>query len=375
MPTSKANRLAFAGITVVCAAAALLYTYYSARNTRARVEVFTPPIATSQPQSSPAPVPPAVASSDTRVEVRQTPDSRPSHPRTTMPSEPERASTPRPRLIALNMRDSSERGHVEVSEVPVSEHRTATELRCERVYFASGKGICLTREFQFFTVRTVATMVDADFKPVSSTRADGIPSRARVSPDGHVAAFTVFVTGHSYGDAQLSTATVLLNADSGATIANLEEFSVIRDGDVIASPDFNFWGVTFQQNSNLFYSTLRTGGVNYLVHGDIRARTATIVHSSVECPSLSPDGKRIAFKKLIARNNWRLSVLDLATKQETPLAETRSVDDQPEWLDDDHVLYGIIDEAPWMSIMVVPADGRGQPELFAKGAASPAIVR
>ena len=92
-------------------------------------------------------------------------------------------------------------------------------------------------------------------------------------------------------------------------------------------------------------------------------------------PAWSADGKRVAFKKLISRNNWRLTVLDLATLQETPLAETVSVDDQAEWFDNQRVLYAIVDGAAWMSIMVVPSDGSGQPQLFAKGATSPAIVR
>jgi len=52
-----------------------------------------------------------------------------------------------------------------------------------------------------------------------------------------------------------------------------------------------------------------------------------------------------------------------------------SVDDQAEWFDNQRVLYAIVDGAAWMSIMVVPSDGSGQPQIFAKGATSPAIVR
>ena len=63
-------------------------------------------------------------------------------------------------------------------------------------------------------------------------------------------------------------------------------------------------------------------------------------------------------------------MLDLATMRETPLAETRSIDDQAEWLDDDHVLYGV-DGAVYR----VPADGSGAPERFIADADSPAAVR
>ena len=55
---------------------------------------------------------------------------------------------------------------------------------------------------------------------------------------------------------------------------------------------------------------------------------------------------------------------------ETPLAETRSIDDQPEWLDDDTILYGLATDT-WS----VAADGTGQPRPFMFGALSPAVVR
>src|SRR5262249_35106559 len=103
----------------------------------------------------------------------------------------------------------------------------------------------------------------------------------------------------------------------------------------------------------------------------------TTLYENVECPSLSPDEKHIVFKKLITRANWRLTVLDLMTFAETPLAETKSVDDQAEWLDNNHVLYGMpgLNSPPWMNVMVTPADGSRQPSLFASGASSPAVVQ
>src|SRR3954462_15437112 len=117
---------------------------------------------------------------------------------------------------------------------------------------------------------------------------------------------------------------------------------------------------------------MATGGKTYLIEGSIRARTAHTLHENVECPSLSPDGTRIAYKKRTGSgsNPWHLTVLDLRTIRETPLAEARSVDDQAEWLDDGHVLYGL-DGA----LRSVRADGRGRPARFVAGAASPAVVR
>src|SRR5262249_44014043 len=109
------------------------------------------------------------------------------------------------RLFAINLRESPDLGKVEFSFLDsLDATRTTTGLPCERIYFASGKGICLSRETQYFSAQTVATLFDADFRPLSTVRTDGIPSRARISPDGRYAAFTTFVTGHSYSDAQLS---------------------------------------------------------------------------------------------------------------------------------------------------------------------------
>ncbi len=97
-----------------------------------------------------------------------------------------------------------------------------------------------------------------------------------------------------------------------------------------------------------------------------------MIHENVECPSLSPDGTRIAFKKRTGSKGspWRLTVLDLATMRETPLSERRSVDDQAEWLDDGRVLYGV-DGDVWMA----RADGTGQPRRYLAQADSPAAVR
>ena len=93
----------------------------------------------------------------------------------------------------------------------------------------------------------------------------------------------------------------------------------------------------------------------------------------MECPSLSPDGKRLAFKKRVGgllRPVWRFHVLDLATMSETPLAELRSIDDQIEWLDDRQVLYG-----DGSTIWVAAADGTGQPRKFLSQATSPTVLR
>jgi hypothetical protein len=63
--------------------------------------------------------------------------------------------------------------------------------------------------------------------------------------------------------------------------------------------------------------------------------------------------------------------------QETALAEPEGIDDQVEWLDNEHILYQKADYDPpkWVSVFVIPADGSGKPEVFLENATSPVVVR
>ena len=247
--------------------------------------------------------------------------------------------------------------------------RLYSNLVCERVYFAGGRGLCLVPEQRPIGPKYVARIFDADFKVLHELRLSGLPSRARVSSDGHYGATTVFVLGHSYREDSFSTETNVIDLTSGTFVAdNLEDFTVYRDGRRIKERDFNFWGVTFARDSNRFYATLATGGKTYLVEGDIGARRMKVLRENVECPSLSPDNTRIAFKKMVG-GAWRLTVLDLRTMKETKLAERRPVDDQVEWLDNEHILYG------FYGVWKVRADGTGRPQQFLADGRSPAVIR
>lgn len=254
--------------------------------------------------------------------------------------------------------------------------RTITPLACERVYFAAGQGLCLMPERGLVTTYYAYTF-GPDFQPRQKITLTGRISRARVSPDGRYGAATVFVSGHSYADGAFSTQTTLIDMATSTTIGELEQFTVSRNGERFHSADFNFWGVTFARDSNRFYATLRTNGQTYLVEGDVAGRSMRVLHENVECPSLSPDNTRVAFKKRIEvgpQAEWRLHILDLATMTETPLAESKSVDDQVEWLDDRNVLYGMPTGLA-ADVWTVPADGTGQPRKLVSQALSPAVVR
>jgi len=280
----------------------------------------------------------------------------------------------RPSLVFRNLdRERPQTyGQVAVADLPPKARRLVP-LKCERVTFnRSGSGLCLTRGTTFAAAYR-ARIFGADLRVRGEVAVDGIPSRARVSGDGRYGSTTFFVAGHSYADlGGFSTTTTLIDLVRARKIAELEDFTVTRDARKVTAPDVNFWGVTFAKNSDVFYATLATGGKIYLVEGSVSRRTMRTIHPDVECPSLSPDGRRIAYKKRAGAGakRWRLHVLDLATMRETPLAETRSVDDQLEWLDDDHVLYGL-QEQIWTAV----ADGSGKPRRFAVRGDSPAVVR
>jgi hypothetical protein len=255
-------------------------------------------------------------------------------------------------------------------------------LMCEVVYVAGERGICLAAEYRILGI-FAATLFDArNFGTLGKVPVKGIPSRARVAVNGKIAASTVFTSGHGYDSTSFSTQTLLIDIPSAQIIADVETFSVQRDGKPFKNRDFNFWGVTFSPDSRYFYATLSTQRQHLLVKGDIAARSAVVLHDNVECPSLSPDGKRIAYKKRLNKPGnvaWQLHVLDLASGKDTPLAEKRSVDDQLEWLNDEFLLYTLPDSetraTPVTNVWRIGVDGSMPPDLFLKNAYSPAVVR
>jgi hypothetical protein len=242
------------------------------------------------------------------------------------------------------------------------------DLSCERVYFAAGRGICMGVAPS--GVDYTAQVFNSKMETLNTIPLSGLPSRARISEDGRYGAMTVFVSGDSYLESStaFSTRTYVVEMASGKAVDQLEQFSVSKDGEPFDAVDFNFWGITFDPNdSDHFYATLGTGDHHYLVEGSIKGREMKVVRDGVECPSLSPDGKQIAYKSRIGHSNrWHLRVLDVATLKDHGLAETDSIDDQAEWLDDDTLAY-----SDGANVYTVPADGGGEPELLVRDASSP----
>ena len=274
-------------------------------------------------------------------------------------------------------------GHAVVTPLSdTSDIRAVTALSCDRVDMTGDIGICLHTNQGVLTTYE-GEIFDAHFHVLHTFPLPGLPSRARVSPDGHWVAMTTFVKGDSYAGTNFSTRTQFVDTATGKiAVTNLEQFAVTNNGAPVSAISRNYWGVTFTADSNHFYATL---DVNYsdihLIYGDLATRTAKTIAPDVECPSLSPDQTRIAYKKRVGGTlsavKWRLHVLTLATGKDVELAETHSVDDQVEWLNNSTVLYALprsLSGSVAYDTYEVPADGTGQASKYLKGAQSPSVA-
>jgi len=285
-----------------------------------------------------------------------------------------------PHVVFINTKPGPGRGRIAIAPLnDVNGVRVLTPLRCERVSAAPGAGVCLGADRGILT-KYYAYTFDQHFAAGPRLPLQGFPSRVRVSPDARYAGFTVFVSGDSYSTGSFSTRTVLIDVAKSRQIGELEQFTVLKDGQPLKRPDFNFWGVTFPHDTDRFYVTLGTGGQTYLAEGRISTKTITLVRDGVECPAISPDDRRIVFKSRVmtgGRLTWRLHVYDLGSHAETVVAETRSVDDQAAWLDAEHVLYALPQEpggTGGLDTWVARADGTGSPQRWLENGYSPAIV-
>lgn len=274
-------------------------------------------------------------------------------------------------------------GYGHIARVPLkhpSSPRTITPIICDRVDATMHEIVCL-RTVRGIVPSYTGAVHDDHGVLLHQWPLTGIPSRTRLSPSGDVIATTAFVTGHSYASLGFSTATTIRLSD-GTDLGNLEPWTLSKSGDVIAPIDRNFWGVTFVDDDT-FYATVgfTQESSTALVKGSVSARTLTVIDSDVECPSVSPDGSRLAYKKVTGgagvTAHWTPAILSLDSGAITVLdAETRSIDDQIEWLDDHTLLYALArPHTPGDSdIWALPLTG-GDPRVFVEHAWSPSVVR
>ena len=273
-------------------------------------------------------------------------------------------------------------GYGLVASVPLSDPtaaRSLTDLACDRVYATDALQSCLHIDRGVVTTFN-GTLSDASGRETRSWPLAGVPSRTRISADSSLIAATSFVTGESYATVGFSTLTTISATDGSQDYGNLEDFALFVDDLRITAADRNVWGVTFSDDDNTFYATAASNNQTWLVRGDLAARTLTAIRDTAECPSLSPDGGRIAYKKEVsgaATPQWSIAVLDLETGTETMLPEKRNVDDQVVWLDDDTIVYGLGRDGTVgdSDVWAVSAHGEAEPELYLAHAWSPSVVR
>jgi dipeptidyl aminopeptidase/acylaminoacyl peptidase len=243
-------------------------------------------------------------------------------------------------LFFRNLADGPDSG--KLAAVPVTDPgaaRRVGELHCDRFAAVHGTAICLRLKAGSLPAVTDLIVLDANLRERHRETLPGTPSRARVSPDGRFVNWTLFVTGDSYAAAGFSTRTGLYEVDTGRLVKTIEELAVFVDGKRYFASDVNYWGITFAADGNRFYVTMASKGKTYLIEADYRAYRGTAIAENVECPSLSPDGRRIAYKQKASNGVWRLAVLDLATRRITHPPDSRPIDDQPVWQDNNTLLY------------------------------------
>ena len=194
--------------------------------------------------------------------------------------------------------------------------RAVTSLACDRVAMSHGVGLCLKADHGVVTTYR-GEIFDSKFHVTHDFAVPGLPSRARVSPDGRYAAMTLFVYGDSYAASNFSTCTLFVDTRTGRFLSNIEQFDVTDNGHPVTAISRNYWGVTFAADSRHFYATLAVGASIHLIYGDLERQEAHTIADGVECPSLSPDGTRIGYKLrtggALDGVRWRLHVLDLRT--------------------------------------------------------------
>ena len=144
-----------------------------------------------------------------------------------------------------------------------------------------------------------ARVFGTDFQPASRRRASTGSAAARASRrSGRYGAATTFVTGHSYLDDGFSTLTALIDMSSGEVLANLEKFEVTRDGEALQEHRLQLLGRHVRaRRAALLRHAL--DGREVLPRRGRRpdAAAPASIARGVECPSLSPDETRIAFKR------------------------------------------------------------------------------
>ncbi len=283
-----------------------------------------------------------------------------------------------PRLLVRVASAGSDAGRLDLIGAAGGKLLASLPLHCDRVHNGAAVIACL---------RTVPgqglklDLADRQAKVLGTLNFPNvlIASRVRVSPDGATVALTGFSAGHTYIGTDFSTRTYLIDAVNRRVMSDVSMFKVIEaNGLTLAAKRINVWGVTFDpHHSGRFLATVGAGGGVFLAAGDSKSKTLTLMRADMECPSFSPDGKKVAFKRRNGANGWWPAVYEIASGRESVMKDKRSIDDQIEWLDDATIMYEIAPAASTdvhgalTEVMVRKADGSGSASVLRVNAGSP----
>jgi hypothetical protein len=267
-------------------------------------------------------------------------------------------------------------GRVALLELRLGVQPKVTSLSCLRLHYAGGYGLCATQQLRDGKSANILAVFDRTLQIRSEVVLDGIPTRLRVSPDGQYGAVTTYAEEETAQSERLATRTRIVDMARGVELVDLRDFRVDYDDLPELDGPRDFSSVTFERDSDRFFATLMVADDRYLVAGSVRERRVTAIRSGVASEALSPDGSVLAVKRLLPeRGFWQVAVINLHTWIERDLRQgPRSVDDQVEWLDDEHVMYHDVD-GDTTSLWSLPVDGVTGPAVLLQHAYSGSVQR
>lgn len=290
-------------------------------------------------------------------------------------------------VMAINRVPGDDYGRVVVLRADGT--RELLERRCERLHVAAGVGICVSQQESFGFPTFTSRFLDATDTGLQEVRSypSPQPSRARVSPAGTLVSTTAFVSGSSYADvgSDAETLAVVDEVESSINLRGLVEFEIVSPDEKYEGVVGQYWGVSFVDEDN-FWVTGFFGDGPEVFEGSMSRGVLTPSGLIGSCPSVSPDGSTLVYKQARADDEgFDLVAVDLASGDSWQLGETRSVDDQVEWLDDDTILYALHADLseegdasvaqPQFDIWLLDVAPGSEPTLFLPAADSPAAIR
>ncbi|MEO6700716.1 MAG: hypothetical protein ABI140_04060, partial [Jatrophihabitantaceae bacterium] len=132
-----------------------------------------------------------------------------------------------PRIIFRSTAPSDHYGSV--AAVALSDPagpRAFIDTQCDRVYAANQRLLCLSSDRGLVTTYAAKVLAVNGLGSLLNVALAGVPSRARLSRDGQLAATTSFTQGDSYAATSFSTRTVI-DRVGGPSLGSLEDFKLI----------------------------------------------------------------------------------------------------------------------------------------------------